>query len=65
MHLWIARSQTGMETFWSLLKKGPDQSELWVLSRVLWDKGWPEVEIFVPGVLYHCGVEPGMATKEG
>lgn len=35
--------------FWSLLKEGPDQSELCVFSGVLWDKGWSEVDTFIPG----------------
>ena len=52
MHLWIAWSQTSMGTFWSLLKENPDQSELCVLSRVFWDKGWPKVDSFILGVLY-------------
>lgn len=38
--------------FWSLLKEGPDQSELCVFSGVLWDKGWSEVDIFIPGGVY-------------
>lgn len=50
MHLWIASSQTSVETFWSLLKEGADQSELWAFLGVLWDRAWPEVEIFITGV---------------
>lgn len=36
--------------FWSLLKEEPDPDGLCVFSGVLGDKGWFEVDIFIPGV---------------